>query len=163
MKTYKIIFILVIAIVISSCGSKKDNSYENVEQLLSESQKGIAKITTEELKSILNHEGEYKIIDCREADEYIIGHIPGAVNVPRGVLEFSDKISNRRETIYIYSQTDKRATLACPTLKLLKYKRVYLIEGGWQLWNKSFPELLEEGDGDAAKVAPVEESGGGCG
>ncbi|OYT17531.1 MAG: hypothetical protein B7C24_02015 [Bacteroidetes bacterium 4572_77] len=163
MKTYKILFLLIITIVMSSCGSKKDNSYESVEQLLSESQKGIEKITAEELKSILDHEGEYKIVDCREADEYIIGHIPGAVNVPRGVLEFSDKISNRRETIYIYSQTDKRATLACPTLVLLKYKRVYLVEGGWKLWNKSFPELIEEGDGEAAKSAPVEESGGGCG
>ena len=28
------------------------------------------------------------LIDVREADEFAAGHIPGAINVPRGVLEF---------------------------------------------------------------------------
>lgn len=27
------------------------------------------------------------LIDVREADEYQAGHIPGAVNIPRGLLE----------------------------------------------------------------------------
>lgn len=162
MKTNKII-LLVLAVIISSCGSKKDNSYDNVEQFISESQIGLTKISADELKAILDQEGEYKLIDCRETEEYTKGHIPGAINIPRGILEFSDKISNRREIIYIYSQTNQRASLAYPNLKLLKYKQVYLIDGGWQLWNKTFPALIEEGDGESgAKVPKVEESGG-CG
>jgi len=32
--------------------------------------------------------GSVAIIDVREADEYAAGHLPGAVNIPRGVLEF---------------------------------------------------------------------------
>ncbi len=164
MKTYKIFFLLVIAIIISSCGSKKDNSYANVEQLISELQTGITKITIDDLKAILDHKGEYIIIDCRETEEYIKGHIPGAINIPRGILEFSDKISNRREIIYIYSQTNQRASLACPNLKLLKYKQVNLIDGGWQLWNKTYPNLIEEGDGESgAKTVPKAEESGGCG
>ncbi len=164
MKTYKPLLLLLSVIIIVGCSSKKDNSYDNIGQKVSEAQAGITKVTVTELKEILDHKGEYKLIDCREKEEYIGGHIPGAINIPRGVLEFSDKISNRREIIYIYSQTIDRASLACPTLKLLKYRKVYLIDGGWEEWNKAFPELIEEGDGnEGSKPIPKVEESGGCG
>ena len=164
MKTYKLLLLLLSAIIIGSCGSKKDNSYDSVDQMLTDAQAGITSVTVNELKEILEHEGEYKIIDCREEEEYFEGHIPGAINIPRGVLEFSNKISNRRQTIYVYSQTIDRASLACPTLKLLKYNKVFLIDGGWQEWNKAFPSLIEKGDGDTGgKAAPKVEESGGCG
>ena len=164
MKAYKLFFLLSLVIIIWGCGSKKNNSYDNVGQLVKDAQAGITKVTVNELKAILDHEGEYKIIDCREKEEFIEGHIPGAVNIPRGILEFSSKISNRREPIYVYSQTDDRASLAYPNLKLLKYDKVYLIDGGWQEWNKTFPELIEEGEGDTGgKTEPKVEESGGCG
>jgi len=146
------------------CSSKKDNSYDNVDQKISQAQAGITKITVADLKEILDHNRIYKIIDCRETEEYIEGHIPGAINIPRGVLEFSSKLSNRRETIYIYSQTIDRASLAYTSLKLLKYKKAYLVDGGWESWNNSFPELIEKGESDAGTtVEPKAEEAGGCG
>ena len=164
MKTYKIFLLLISVIVITGCSSKMDNTYENIDQKVDEAQAGIKKVPVSELKAILGHEGEYKIIDCREKVEFIDGHIPGAINIPRGVLEFSGKISNRRETLYVYSQTNDRASLACPSLKLIKYNKVYLIDGGWEEWNKTFPELIEKGEGDAGgKAAPKVEESGGCG
>ena len=120
MKTYKLLLLLLLVIIVGSCGSKKNNTYDNVDQMISDAQSDLTKITVSELKAVLDHKGEYKIIDCRENEEFTEGHIPGAINIPRGVLEFSGKISNRRETIYIYSQTNDRASLACPALKLLK-------------------------------------------
>ncbi len=164
MKIYKLVLLLLLAIIVGSCGSKKNNTYDNVDQMISDVQSGITKITVNELNAVLDHKGGYKIIDCRENEEFIEGHIPGAINIPRGVLEFSGKISNRRETIYIYSQANDRASLAYPALKLLKYNKVYLIDGGWQEWNKAFPELIEKGDGDTrGKTAPKVEESGGCG
>lgn len=163
MKTYKLFFVLSILVFITGCGAKMDNTYDNVDQKVSEVQKGITKVTVEDLKAIIDNHGEIKIIDCREKEEYINGHIPGAINIPRGLLEFSSKISNRRDVIYVYSENINRASLACPTLKLLKYQNVNLIDGGWQKWNKAFPELIEEGEGDGHKAAPKVETSGGCG
>jgi len=164
MKTYKLFLLLLSVIIIGGCGSNKNNSYDDAAQLVDDSQASISKVTVHELKAILDHKGEYKIIDCRETKEYIEGHIPGAINIPRGVLEFSSKISNRRKTIYVYSETIGRASLACQSLKLLKYSKVYLIDGGWLEWNKTFPELIEKGDGDeGSKPAPKVEESGGCG
>lgn len=164
MKTHKLFLLLLSALIITSCGSKKNNSYDSVDQMLKQAQAGITKVKVADLKAIKEHDNEYKIIDCRETEEYTEGHIPGAISIPRGVLEFSDKISNRRETIYVYSQTNDRASLACPSLNLLKYHKVYLIEGGWQEWHKTFPDLIEKGEGDAgSKPAPKVEESGGCG
>ena len=164
MKTYKLFLLLLLAIIIGSCGSEKNNQYDNLDQKIIDAKAGINKITVTELQAILEHEGEYKIIDCREEDEYFEGHIPGAINIPRGVIEFSDKISNRRETLYVYSQTADRASLACNALKLLKYNKVFLIDGGWLEWDKTFPELIEKGDqGAGAKTTPKVEESGGCG
>lgn len=164
MKTYKLFLLLLLVAIIGSCGSKKNNSYDSVGQMVSDAQTNIAKVTVDELKAILDHQGDYKIIDCRETVEYKEGHIPGAISIPRGVLEFSNKISNRRETIYVYSQTNDRASLACQTLKLLKYNKVFLIDGGWKGWHSTFPELIEKGDGETgSKPAPKVEESGGCG
>ena len=102
MKTYKLFVLVILILIMGSCGSKKDNTYDNVAQMVGDAEAGITKITVNELKAILDHSGEYKIIDCREEDEFFEGHIPGAMNIPRGVLEFSSKISNRREAMYVY-------------------------------------------------------------
>lgn len=164
MKTYKIFFLLVTIIIVGGCGVKMDNNYENVEQLVSEAKTGIPIITVQELKDVVGHKGDYKIIDCREKEEFLEGHIPGAINIPRGVLEFSSKISNRRETIYIYSQLNSRAALAFESLKLLKYNKVCVVDGGWEKWNISFPELIEMNDSkNEIHKAPKVEDAGGCG
>lgn len=164
MRIDQLFLILLTVIIISGCGSKKKNKYDSVSQMISVAQTDVDKIAVNDLKTLLNHKGDNVLIDCREKEEFIEGHIPGAINIPRGLLEFSDKISNRRETVFVYSQTNDRASLACPSLKLLKYKKVYLVDGGWLEWNKSFPSLVEEGDDEKGnKSAPKVEVSSGCG
>lgn len=46
------------------------------------------------------------LLDVREADEFHAGHIPGAVNIPRGLLEFrlsnTPELSSRDLNIVLY-------------------------------------------------------------
>jgi rhodanese-related sulfurtransferase len=164
MKTYKLFSVLLILVFLAACGAKMDNTYDDVKQKVSEAQNSITKVSVDDLKTIIDNHEEITIIDCREEGEYINGHIPGAINIPRGVLEFSSKVSNRRDKIYVNCRTSNRASLACQTLKLLKYKDVYLINGGWKQWHETFPDLIEEGTGEpGGKAAPKVEESGGCG
>lgn len=164
MKTYKLYFFLFLAVISTSCESNKTNSYANIDQMISDAQINIVKVSVNELNTLLKHKGEYILIDCRETEEYKEGHIPGALNIPRGVLEFSSKISNRREAIYIYSNTNNRASLAYPALKSLKYSTVFLIDGGWEKWLEAYPENIELGlKTTAGKTPPKKEESGGCG
>lgn len=46
------------------------------------------RMTTEEVKQYMDTNKEVSIIDVRETEEVKAGKIPGAVNIPLGLLEF---------------------------------------------------------------------------
>ena len=78
------------------------------------------------------------LLDVREADEFHAGHIPGALNIPRGVLEFklgnSPELAERGLNIVLYCKTGGRAALAARTLKEMGYLEVHSIAGGFDAW-----------------------------
>lgn len=78
------------------------------------------------------------VLDVREPDEFAAGHLPGAISVPRGMLEFklsgSPQLSARDLNIVLYCKTSGRAALAAATLKDMGYLRVQSIAGGFDAW-----------------------------
>lgn len=78
------------------------------------------------------------LIDVREADEYLSGHIPGAVNFSRGMLEFklsSQEIyKNPNLNIVLYCKTSGRSALCAAAIKSMGYKNVSSILGGMDEW-----------------------------
>jgi rhodanese-related sulfurtransferase len=78
------------------------------------------------------------LIDVRDADEYAVGHIPGAVHMSRGMLEF--KLANAPEfaardlKIVLYCKTSGRAALAACALHDMGYLKVASIAGGIDGW-----------------------------
>jgi rhodanese-related sulfurtransferase len=163
--TYKnILLALFISIFFISCGNIDEQSYADYDAMVENAKSNIETIDVESFKVIIDkHYEDVVIIDCREPVEYVEKHLIGAINIPRGLIEFSPKISNRRNTYYIYSNTDKRASLCCNVLPLLKYKNVVLVNGGIEAWLQEYPELFEEGaEGGGDAPVKVEESSG-CG
>ena len=78
------------------------------------------------------------LIDVREADEYMAGHLPGAVLIPRGMLEFklstTPQLMSRDLHIAVYCKTGGRAALAAQTLQEMGYLQVKSIAGGVDAW-----------------------------
>ena len=78
------------------------------------------------------------LLDVREADEYASGHIPGAIHISRGLLEF--KLSNdpsfsaRDMKIVLYCKNSGRAALASKALHEMGYLHVQSISGGFDAW-----------------------------
>ena len=81
------------------------------------------------------------LLDVREPDEYASGHIPGAVHIPRGMLEFklsSDpQLGARDLKIVLYCKTSGRAALAAKTLHEMGYLHVQSIAGGIEAWTEA--------------------------
>ena len=118
-----ILLVLSISVLLFSCGNIDDKSYADSDAMVKNAKSKIETIDVVDLKTIIDKDYDHVIIvDCREPDEYVTKHIKGAINVPRGMIEFSHKIDNRRNTYYIYSNTEKRAALACYALSYLKHK-----------------------------------------
>ena len=78
------------------------------------------------------------LLDIRETDEYINGHIPGAIHISRGLLEF--KLSNdpdlsaRSLKIVLYCKNSGRAALASIVLHEMGYLHLQSIAGGFDAW-----------------------------
>lgn len=81
------------------------------------------------------------VIDVREPNEFIAGHLPNAINVPRGVLEFKinelENIIDAESNIVLYCKTSGRAALAAQSLKSLGFTNVLSILGGFDAWHNA--------------------------
>lgn len=79
------------------------------------------------------------LIDVREKDEFEAGHIPGAIHIPRGMLEFklsnTPELSARDLKLVLYCKTSGRAALAACALQDMGYMNVKSIDGGFEAWN----------------------------
>jgi rhodanese-related sulfurtransferase len=86
------------------------------------------------------------LIDVREPSEWDQGHVPGAINVPRGMLELrADPESpaadpglsaNRdaRVIVYCLKAPGARSLLAAQTLGSMGYSNVAAMRGGFEEW-----------------------------
>lgn len=91
------------------------------------------------------------VLDVREPDEYATGHLPGAVNIPRGLLEFklsgTPAYERRDLKIVLYCKTGGRAALAACALHEMGYVSVQSVAGGIDAW-------VAQG-GQVARPAPL--------
>lgn len=159
-------FFAIIALV--SCNKPvSDKTYSDVKSLTDDIKKNICFISQKDFHAILNTEAQFNLLDCREKLEYDSACIPGAVNVPRGKVEFDvgNKIQERRIPLYVYSDNEEKSILTAKALKMIKFSSVIVIQGNWKQWATQFPDAIQL-EPNAGKVqetaAPVEEEGG-CG
>ena len=86
------------------------------------------------------------LIDIREPDEYARGHIPGAIHVPRGMLEFQilktleqlGITTDAADTgMILYCGTGGRSALATKSLDDMGFRNVLSMDGGIVAWNEA--------------------------
>lgn len=90
--------------------------------------------------------GEAVLVDIREADELeTVGRIPGAVHIPRGMLEFcadpslpyyKDALDPSRRVI-LFCAGGGRSALAAAALKDMGLNRVAHMDGGINAWKEA--------------------------
>jgi molybdopterin/thiamine biosynthesis adenylyltransferase len=75
-------------------------------------------------------------LDVREADEYAQGAVPGALHLPRGLLELQveGRIPDKTSKIIVYCAGGTRSALAAQALGQLGYSDVASMAGGFNRW-----------------------------
>jgi rhodanese-related sulfurtransferase len=120
---------------------------KNPIELVKQAKQQITECSASELNQALN--SNIILIDVREPNEYAQKHIPNAINIPRGLLEFSvlqhpkvtqnaaDSIATSR--IYVYCKSGGRSALAAQSLQSLGFDNVRSLSGGIDEWEKHYP------------------------
>jgi rhodanese-related sulfurtransferase len=114
---------------------------DSVTQLVAETKQVIETVNMEEFKNNLDSKSYDMIIDVREPAEYAAGHIPGAINIPRGVIEFKiwkhvgfpDNTNTGMKT-YLYCKSGGRCALATRSLKDLGFTNVIAVDMKFKAW-----------------------------
>ncbi len=154
----KLLAVIVVFVVFASYqadgqNNKKLTIYETPEQMVAAAKEVITEIPVEAFKNTYTRD-DIVIIDVRTAAEHNEGAVPGAVNIPRGVLEFrigqeetwepaGKNPPQKDDRIIVYCGTGARGALSAKALMQLGYKNVKSVKGGWGAWHEAYPEIKE--------------------
>ncbi len=144
MKIYQSILASILAAFIllpaTATAAEKAKYPPQVKEMVLEARKSINTIDMDGFRKVVDnsqwarinvadkHQREL-IIDVREPKAFAAGHVPGSINIPRGLIEFKiwkhvgfpDKVDYDK-SIYIYCGTGGRCTLATKSLQDLGFK-----------------------------------------
>ena len=107
------------------------------------------------------------LLDVREPAEFQAMHIPGSINVPRGILEsscdwdYDDTIpelaaGHEREVVVI-CRSGNRSVLAADVMQQMGFTNVVSLKTGVRGWNE-YDQPLVDADGNTVDVDAADEA-----
>jgi len=114
----------------------------------------VTEIEPAALEAEISAAGDLLLVDVREPDEYRLGHLPGAVPIPRGIIEPSADLrfpkrhpelsQARKRRVVLYCATGGRSALACEVLQEMGFENVASLAGGYGAWEAAELEVVAE-------------------
>ncbi|NSL51920.1 rhodanese-like domain-containing protein [Calidifontibacillus erzurumensis] len=98
-------------------------------------------ITANELEELIKKGKELHLIDVREVHEVATGKIPGAVNIPLGLLEFRLHELDKSKEYIIICRSGARSGRAVQFLESRGYKAVNMV-GGMLEWEGTVEKIF---------------------
>ena len=110
-----------------------------VKDMVAKTKAAIKLVKADEVKAAIDKKEKVVLLDVRDPGEFSAGHLPGAINVSRGTLEFGiwGKVPDQNAKIYVYCKTAGRSALATKTLNDLGYKNAVLMDVQFEDWIKA--------------------------
>jgi rhodanese-related sulfurtransferase len=136
-------FLLGIALAVPGVAGAQ-NYPDSIKQMVGAAKKQIKTINMEQFKAGFDKKELGLIVDVRNPDEFAAGHIPGAVNVSRGLLEFTiwDQVgypdkTDMNKKMTLHCKTGGRCALATKTLQDLGFTNVQSADVKIEEWIKA--------------------------
>lgn len=109
------------------------------DELIARVKATITETDTDAVRALQTSDDPTVIIDVREREEFVDGHIEGAEFIPRGQLDLKIETAvPRRDTpIVLYCAGGTRSALAARSLQELGYSDVKSMAGGFTAWKRS--------------------------
>jgi rhodanese-related sulfurtransferase len=105
----------------------------------------IKQTEVQNLKDKLDNGGDFKLIDCREQNEWDAGHIVQAEFMPLSDFENQmSKLNNKDQEIIIHCRSGKRSMDACVKLLAEGYTNLTNVQGGILAWQEEGYDVTPE-------------------
>jgi rhodanese-related sulfurtransferase len=137
-KSLVVVVGLALALSVVTAGLAQDMN-PKVKEMLASAKGAIKTVSADAVKAAIDSKEKAIFLDVRDPGEFAAGHLPGAMNISRGTLEFNvfGKIPDQNAKIYVYCKTAGRSTMATKTLNDLGFKNAVLMDSSYENWVKA--------------------------
>ena len=120
---------------------------KTVAQMLAEAAAIVPFMSLAELKACVEcGHCDFTVLDVREREAFLAGHIRGAMHLPRGQLELrvNQELTDPTRRILVYCEFGRVSTLATATLRQMGFKGAVALDGGMKAWREAgYPVVAE--------------------
>ncbi len=104
--------------------------------LVEDAKKRVNETTVHDLKRWFDAGKNFYLVDVREDDEWVRGHLPRAIHLCKGIIErdIEKVVPDKSAALALYCGGGYRSALAADNLQKMGYTSVLSVDGGWRGW-----------------------------
>ncbi len=111
-------------------------------QIVEDARKHIQEVSLDDVKSRLDRNEQFLLVDVREESEFATDHLPGAIHLGKGIIErdIEARVPDPATPMVLYCGGGFRSALAADNLRKMGYTHVLSMSGGIRGWReRAFP------------------------
>lgn len=115
-------------------------------KIVDEAKQHISEVTIDQVQKMLDDNRDILLVDVRETQEWVAGHIPGAVHLGKGIVERDiERIeANHDRKLVLYCGGGYRSALAGCNLMNMGYTDVSSMAGGIRAWQRAGYSIVDD-------------------
>jgi len=116
---------------------------ESFLRLVDDAKSRIHEVSASETQRRMHDNGDVKLIDVREDNEWNEAHAKGAIHLGKGIIErdIENTIPGKNTELILYCGGGYRSALAADALQKMGYTNVFSMAGGWRAWKETGGEI----------------------
>ncbi|MFI5251659.1 MAG: rhodanese-like domain-containing protein [Bacteroidota bacterium] len=107
-------------------------------KLVDRRRKKVRETNPKTVKRRMDNGDDFILVDIREESEWAAGRLPNSIYLGKGIIErdIENSVPDKESEIILYCGGGFRSVLAADNLRLMGYKNVLSMDGGWREWIK---------------------------
>jgi rhodanese-related sulfurtransferase len=108
-------------------------------KLVNDAKTRVKETNVADVKRRMESGEKFLLVDVREDNEWVKGHLPGAVHMGRGIIErdIEKSVPDTAARMILYCGGGFRSALVADNLQKMGYTNVESMDGGWRGWTEA--------------------------
>ncbi len=105
-------------------------------RIVEDAKSRIRELTVQDVRSKLDSDQSFFLVDVREESEWAGGHLPSAIHLSKGIIErdIEATVADSGAEIICYCGGGYRSALVADNLRKMGYTNVWSMDGGFSGW-----------------------------
>ena len=105
-------------------------------RIVEDAKSRIRELTVQDVRSKLDSDRSFFLVDVREESEWAGGHLPSAIHLSKGIIErdIEATVADSGAEIICYCGGGYRSALVADNLRKMGYTNVWSMDGGFSGW-----------------------------